>query len=241
VQTLSTGYDGLPQQLSPGVALATASGVHDASTAELAVGLMLASLRGIDDAARDMESARGRHQRRSSLADRRVLVLGAGGIGRAIVDRLAAFEVALTRVASTAREDERGRVHAAGELPSLLPGQDVIVLALPLNPATRGLVDAGFLGAMPEASLLVNVGRGAVVDTDALLAELRRHRLRAALDVVEPEPLPADHPLWGAPGLLLTPHVGGDTTAMRPRAVALLRDQLFRLAARSGVRNLVTR
>lgn len=240
VQTLTTGYDAVAPHLPDGVALATASGVHDAATAELAVGLALASLRGIDDAARDMESATWGHVMRPSLADRRVLVLGTGGIGAAIADRLAPFEVTLTRVASTARDDERGHVHGTDELPALLLHQDVVVLAVPLTAATHHLVDAAFLAAMPEGSLLVNVARGAVVDTDALLGELRRHRLRAALDVVDPEPLPPRHPLWGAPGVLITPHVGGDTTAMRPRAIALLRDQLERLARGEKPRNLVT-
>lgn len=239
VQTLTTGYDAVAPHVPPGVALATASGVHDAATAELAVGLALASLRGIDDAARDMESARWRHVLRPSLADRRVLVVGTGGIGRAVAERLRPFEVALTRVATRARQDDDGHVHGVDELPALLPGHDVVVLAVPLTQRTRHLVDAAFLAAMPDGALLVNVSRGQVVDTGALLAELRRHRLRAALDVVDPEPLPADHPLWGAPGLLLTPHVGGDTTAMRPRALELLRDQVDRLARGEPPRNLV--
>ena len=240
VQTLTTGYDNVLPHLPPGVTLAHASGVHDASTAELAVGLALASLRGIDVAARDLESATWGHVQRPSLADRAVMVIGVGGIGNAISDRLAPFEVRLTRVASTARSDERGPVHGTDELPNLLPQQDVVVLAVPLNDSTHHLVDAAFLAAMAEGALLVNVARGQVVDTAALLAELRRHRLRAALDVVDPEPLPAGHPLWGAPGLLLTPHVGGDTTAMRPRALGLLRDQLARLARGEQLRNLVS-
>jgi phosphoglycerate dehydrogenase-like enzyme len=135
------------------------------------------------------------------------------------------------RVASRARTDERGVIHAVGELPALLPETEVVVVALPLTEATRGLVDAAFLAALPDGALLVNVGRGPLVDTDALLVELQRRRLRAALDVVDPEPLPADHPLWSAPGLLLTPHTGGMTSAMRPRAVALLRRQFDRLAS----------
>jgi phosphoglycerate dehydrogenase-like enzyme len=241
VQTLTTGYDGVPQHVPDGVGLATAAGVHDASTGELAVALLLATLRGIDDAVRDAEAGRWRHLTRRSLADSRVLVLGTGGIGRAVAERLLPFEVTLTRVASTARTDDLGPVHGTDELPALLPEHDVVVLAVPLSPATHHLVDATFLAAMPDGAVLVNVARGPVVDTDALLGELRRHRLRAALDVVDPEPLPEDHPLWGAPGLLLTPHVGGDTTAMRPRALALLHDQLERLASGREPRNLVAR
>lgn len=241
VQTLTTGYDGLPERVPENLTLATAAGIHDASTAELAVGLVLASLRGIDDAVRDGEQGRWRHRQRPSLADRRVLVVGVGGVGAAVADRLAPFEVELTRVASRARDDERGHVHGADELPGLLRLVDVVILVTPLSPSTRGMVDAGFLAAMADGALLVNVGRGPVVDTDALLAELLRGRLRAALDVVDPEPLPPGHPLWGAPGLLLVPHLGGDTTAMRPRALALLTDQLTRLASGDELRNVVQR
>lgn len=239
VQTLVTGVDSVAPHVPDGVALASASGVHDASTAELAVGLALASLRGIDVAARDLREGRWNHQRRPSLADRRVLLLGTGGIGAAIADRLAPFEVTLTRVASRARDDERGHVHAVADLPSLLPEHDVVVLAVPLTEATRNLVDTDFLAAMRPGALLVNVARGGVVETAALLAALEQGRVSAALDVVDPEPLPADHPLWRAPNLLLTPHVGGDTTAMRPRALALLRDQVQRLVAGQPPRNLV--
>ncbi len=241
VQTLTTGYDGVAGHVPDGATLATASGVHDAATAELAVGLVLASLRGIDDAVRDAQQGRWGHLRRPSLADRRVLVIGTGGVGRAIADRLLPFEVILTRVASSPRTDDRGVVHGAESLAELLPEHDVVVLAVPLTGGTRGLVGPEFLAAMPDGALLVNVARGAVVDTDALFAELSSRRLHAALDVVDPEPVPPDHPLWGAPGLLLTPHLGGDTTAMRPRALALLHDQLDRHGRGADPRNVVPR
>ena len=227
VQLLSAGYDNVVPVLPEGVALANAAGVHDDSTAELAVGLALASLRGIDDAARDMTKGEwpGRRVRRS-LADSRVLVVGYGSIGRAIARRLGSFEVSLTAVASRARggDDLVERVHGIDELPGLLPDHDVVVLVVPLTDDTRHLVDDDFLSALADGSLVVNVARGPVVDTDAML----RHagRLSFALDVTDPEPLPADHPLWSAPGVLVTPHVGGVTTAFRPRAVRLLRRQL---------------
>ena len=240
-QTLTTGYDGLAEQVPAHLVLASAAGIHDASTAELAVGLALASLRGVDDAVRDGEAGRWRHRRRPSLADRRVLVVGVGGIGAAVVDRLAPFEVEISRVASRARDDDRGHVHGVEELPALLPQAEIVILVTPLSPSTRGMVDAAFLAAMGDGALLINVGRGPVVDTDALLAELRRGRIRAALDVVDPEPLPQGHPLWGASGLILMPHVGGDTTAMRPRALALLADQLGRLTRGDDLRNVVLR
>lgn len=241
VQTLIAGYDAVVDRVPAGLVLASATGVHDASTAELAVGLVLASLRGIDDAVRDAGLGRWQQRQHLSLADRRVLVVGVGAIGSALVDRLDPFEVEIVRVASRARTDARGRVHGAAELAQLLPTADVVVLVTPLNESTRGLADAQFLAAMPDGALLVNVGRGAVVDTAALLAELRSGRLRAALDVVDPEPLPPEHPLWTAPGLVLTPHVGGLTSAMRPRAHSLLVRQLTRLRSGEPLLNVVPR
>src|SRR3954451_22890918 len=169
------------------------------------------------------------------------LVLGVGGIGSAIISRLRPFEVSITRVGTRARDDENGHVHGVDELSALLPHHDVVVLAAPLTDATRGLVDAGFLAAMPDGALLVNVSRGPVVVTDALLAELSSGRLRAGLDVTDPEPLPPDHPLWRAPNVLISPHVGGDTSAFPPRARALLKDQLERFAAGRDLRNVVPR
>jgi phosphoglycerate dehydrogenase-like enzyme len=235
VQTLTAGYDGIAEQLPPGVPLANAVGVHDASTAELAVGLALAALRGIGTAVRDQERARWAPTVHTSLADRRVLVLGAGGVGTAVAKRLEPFEVVVTRVATSARVDHLsnrfGPVRGVDELPDLLPRHDVVVLACPLTEATRGLLGRRLLAAMPDGALLVNVARGPVVDTDALLDELRSGRLHAALDVVEPEPLPPGHPLWGAPNLVLTPHVGGATTAMVPRARRLVHAQLALLLA----------
>jgi phosphoglycerate dehydrogenase-like enzyme len=242
VQLLSAGYDDVLAQLPDGVALANAAGVHDASTAELAVALTLASLRGIPDfvvAQRD-----GRWLSTGmlpALADRRVLVLGYGSIGRAVTQRLLPFEVEVTAVASRARggDDLVAAVHGVDELPELLPRHDVVVVIVPLSDATRGLVDAEFLAAMPDGALLVNVARGPVVDTAALLAETSSGRLLAALDVTDPEPLPPDHPLWTSPGVLISPHVGGATSAFRPRAVRLLREQLRAYAAGSPLRNLV--
>jgi phosphoglycerate dehydrogenase-like enzyme len=165
-----------------------------------------------------------------------VLLVGYGAIGEAIHDRLRPFEVEVVKVARAAREG----VHAIDELPDLLPDADVVILVVPLTAATRGLVDAGFLSRMKGGALLVNVARGPVVDTDALLAELRSGRITAAVDVVDPEPLPDGHPLWSAPGLLLTPHVGGASSAMWPRAHRLVRDQLARYAAGEPLANVMT-
>jgi phosphoglycerate dehydrogenase-like enzyme len=238
-QTLSAGYEHVLEHVPAGVTLATAAGVHDASTAELAVGLTIAALRGFPDFVRAAASDVWLSGTRASLADRRVLLVGAGSVGSAIADRLAPFEVELTRVATTARDDARGHVHADAELADLLPRHEVVVLACPLTERTRGMVDAAFLALMPDDALLVNVARGGVVVTDALVAELASGRLRAALDVTDPEPLPPGHPLWELPNVLLSPHVGGDTTAFPPRARALLKDQFERFAAGLPLRNVV--
>jgi phosphoglycerate dehydrogenase-like enzyme len=124
-------------------------------------------------------------------------------------------------------------------LPALLPQADVVVVMTPLTPSTRHLVDARFLAAMRDGALLVNVARGGVVDTDALLAEVQRGRLRAALDVTDPEPLPSDHPLWTAPGVLISPHVGGNSSAFLPRAARLVRLQVAKFVAGEPVDNVV--
>lgn len=243
VQLLSAGYDSVLPVLPDGVALANAAGVHDASTAELTLGLILAAQRGIDDAARAMPAGEWPRQRdfRPSLADRRVLIIGYGSVGRAIARRLHPFEVSLTAVASRPRsgDDLVPAVHGIDDLPDLLPEHDVVVVVVPLTESTRGLVDDSFLSALADDSLVVNVARGQVADTDALL----RHagRLRLALDVTDPEPLPQDHPLWTAPGVLITPHVGGVSTAFRPRAVRMLREQLGRLARGEEPMNVVSR
>ena len=239
VQTLTAGYETVLPHVPAGVTLANAKGVHDASTAELTLGLVLASLRGIGQFAVDALEGRWRYRRRPSLADRRVLVVGVGGLGSAIAARLQPFEVSLTRVGTRARVDDHGPVHGVDELARLLPHSDVVILACPLTDATRGLVDAAFLAAMPDGALLVNVARGPVVVTAALLAEVSSGRLTAALDVTDPEPLPPEHPLWRTPGVLVSPHVGGNSTAFEPRARALLRDQLTRYATGEPLRNVV--
>ena len=245
VQTLSAGIDnvlpGLPG-LRPGVQVCNARGVHEASTAELALTLILASLRGIPDFVRGQERGEWLGGFRPALADKNVLIVGYGAIGSAIEDRLVPFEVArVARVARSARTTERGPVHPLTDLPGLLPEADVVVLITPLTETTRGLVGADFLARMKDGALLVNVSRGPVVDTKALLAELESGRITAALDVTDPEPLPAEHPLWRAPGVLISPHVGGPTSAFRPRAERLLVNQLTRFVNREPLVNVILR
>ncbi|GAA2323398.1 2-hydroxyacid dehydrogenase [Streptomyces kunmingensis] len=243
VQTLSAGVDHVQsglKYLRPGVELCNARGVHDASTAELALTLILASLRGIPDFVRGQERGEWRSGFRPALADKNVLIVGYGAIGSAIEDRLVPFEVArVARVARSARTTERGPVHPLTDLPELLPEADVVILVTPLTDETRGLVNADFLARLKDGALLVNVGRGPIVDTKALLAELESGRITAALDVTDPEPLPQEHPLWQAPGVLISPHVGGPTSAFLPRAKRLLAAQLTRFAAGQPLGNVV--
>mgnify|MGYP001424438986 CR=1 FL=1 len=243
LQTLTAGVDDVLENLScvvPGVQVCNARGVHDASTAELALALILASLRGIPDFVTAQPAGRWESGFRPALADRSVLIVGYGAIGAAVEDRLVPFEVArVARVARSARTTERGPVHALADLPALLPDADVVVVTTPLDDSTRGLVNAGFLARMKDGALLVNVSRGPVVDTKALLAELETGRLTAALDVTDPEPLPPDHPLWRAPGVLISPHTGGPTSAFKPRATRLIATQLSRYAAGEPLHNLV--
>lgn len=243
VQTLSAGIDHVEPGLAllpSGVRLCNAKGVHEASTAELTVALILASLRGFPGFVHGQDKEEWRSGFYPALADKSVLIVGHGAIGAAIEDRLEPFECErMARVARSARTTERGPVHTLDDLPALLPEADIVIVSTPLNDSTQGLVDADFLAAMPDGALLVNIARGPVVDTKALLSELESGRLHAALDVTDPEPLPAGHPLWHAPNVLITPHVGGSTSAFMPRAKRLLAGQLTRFAAGEPLANVV--
>jgi len=236
VQTMTAGVDDIRAAIPPGAQLCNGRGIHQTSTAELALTLILSSLRGVPGFVRAQDRGTWQTEVHDSLADKRVLVVGYGDIGAAIEQRLVPFECEVVRVARSPRPG----VHGFDELPRLVPDADVVVLIVPLTDETRGVVDAGFLASMRDGALLVNVARGPVVDTDALLAELRAGRLRAALDVTDPEPLPDGHPLWSAPNLLVTPHVGGASSAMWPRAYAVVRAQLERYAAGEPLQNVMS-
>jgi len=240
VQAQLAGVDAVVRHVPDGVTLCNARGVHDASTAELAMTLLLATLRGIPEFVRAQDDGRWAYSVRPALADRTVLLIGHGSIGEALERRLDGFECDVLRVARQPRRDSRGNdVHGLDDLPWLLPRADAVVLLVPLRDATRGLAGAAFLAAMKDGAVLVNVSRGPVVDTDALLAETKSGRLLAAVDVTDPEPLPANHPLWRSPGVLVSPHVGGASTAMAPRLHALLRTQLTRFATGEPLVNVV--
>jgi len=235
VQLMSAGADVWVGRVPEQVTLCDARGVHNTSTSEWVVAAVLASVRSFVRFAQAQAEQRWDYTVTDELAGKRVLVVGAGAIGSAVRVRLLPFEVEVTMVARTAREG----VHGTDELDALLPEADVVVVLLPLTEATRGFVDAAFLARMRDGALLVNAARGPVADTDALVAELSRGRLRAALDVVDPEPLPPGHPLWTVPGLLLTPHIGGSVHGLLPRAYRLAGEQLRRFAAGQPLENVV--
>jgi phosphoglycerate dehydrogenase-like enzyme len=242
IQIQSAGYEDVLPFVPAGVTLCNAAGVHDASTAELAVGLALASLRRIPEFyAAQQESTWPPVELRDSLADSRVLLLGYGQIGRAIASRLAPVEVQLTAVASRPRPGDElvDWIHGIEELPKLVEHADVLVVVVPLTDATTRLIDADLLARLPDGAVVVNVARGGIVDTDALVAECASGRLRAALDVTDPEPLPQGHPLWTTRGVLITPHIGGATHAMRPRALTLVRRQVEALRDGRVLANVV--
>lgn len=223
VQLVVAGYEHALPFVPQGVHLCNAPGVHDTSTAELAVGLIIAAQRGLDRAERDAATGRWAHGFRAGLADRSVLVIGAGGVARAIQRRLLAFEAHVTLVGQAARPG----VHSVTQLPHLLPDADIVVLAVPLTDTTRGMVDRAFVSQMRTGALLVNMSRGPVVVTSDLVGALHDQRIRAALDVTDPEPLPEDHPLWACPDVIITPHLGGHTSAWPPRIRPLIERQLL--------------
>jgi phosphoglycerate dehydrogenase-like enzyme len=234
VQALSAGVDWLPQ-LPETVTVCDARGVHDIATAEWVMAAVLSALRKIPESIDAQRTGRWVRPPQEELHGSRVLIVGYGSIGAAVEERLAPFGARVDRVARTAREG----VHPIEGIAELLPSADIVVLLLPLTSETSGLVDAAFLEHMRGGALLVNAARGPIVDTDALLEALRDGRVRAALDVTDPEPLPEGHPLWSTPGVLVTAHVGGDTPGFRPRAYKLVGDQLRRYAAGEPLINVV--
>ncbi|CAL8980199.1 Glyoxylate/hydroxypyruvate reductase B [Cellulomonas sp. T2.31MG-18] len=241
VQLPSAGFEHALPHMPAGITLCNGRGVHSTGTAELALALTLAMQRGLPDAVAAQADGRWSSPMLHSLADRRVVVVGAGSVGAAVVARLRPFEVDVVQVGRRARDTADGHVHAVTELPDLVADADVVILVVPLDASTHHLVDADLLARMKDGALLVNLARGKVVDTDALLAELSAGRLRAALDVTDPEPLPPDHPLWHAPNVLITAHQGGNTDATDPRVAAVVRRMIEDLLAGREPQNVVAR
>lgn len=235
VQLTSAGVEDMVGRIPAGVTLCDARGVHGSAVAELAVLMILALQRRLPHFLDAQRHGRWEPAQADDLRDKQVLIVGAGDLGEQTACRLRSFDAVPTLVARSARDG----VHAMTELPDLLPAADIVVLTLPLTASTEGMVDAGFLARMPDGAALINLARGRIVDTDALLAELEAGRLRAGLDVVEPEPLPSGHALWSAPNLILTPHAAGDIRQSGPRAFALVNDQLRRYCAGEPLINVV--
>ena len=230
VQSFSAGVDSLLPLIPPGVVLCSAAGVHDASVSEWVVAVILAMQRRLPeflDLQRRAEWNRTASEGLNDLDGQTVLVVGYGSIGRALAARLAPFGARVVGIARRPRED----AHSTEALPQLLPEADVVVNLLPLIPETEKFVGSQFLSQMKAGSLLVNAGRGRTVDTEALLDALNAGRIRAALDVTDPEPLPADHPLWRAPNVLITPHIAGSVTGWDTRAYRFAGEQIRRYAA----------
>jgi phosphoglycerate dehydrogenase-like enzyme len=241
VQLMSAGADHVLRYVPPWVTLCNARGAHTPATAEWAAGAIIAAQRQFPRFAVAQHEGRWDTAYSQSVFGKHVLIVGYGSIGAAVERRLAGWDVTFERVARTARPAGDGTPAVLGldDLPSALPRADVVVILVPVTGETRGMVDATFLKLMKDGALLVNAARGAIVDTGALLAELTAGRLRAALDVTDPEPLPAGHPLWTAPGLLLTPHVGGAIGQARGRAYEVIARQLARFAAGQPLQNVI--
>jgi phosphoglycerate dehydrogenase-like enzyme len=237
IQTTSAGVDWLIGRVPEHVIVCNARGVYDAPLAEWVVGAILATLRGLVES----RDAQTRHAwdaiEPPELSGRRVVILGLGSIGTAIADRLRPFGVDVVGVGRAARDGVCG----LAELDEVLPGAEILVNMLPLTSETRGLLDARRLSFLPDGALVVNGGRGRTIETAALVAELQSGRIRAALDVTDPEPLPPDHPLWELPNVLITPHMAGDSPGSTIRAFQLAGDQIRRFAAGEPLVNEVAR
>ncbi|MCP2255838.1 Phosphoglycerate dehydrogenase [Prauserella aidingensis] len=235
IQLRSAGAEEWVDVVPPGVLLSTCRGAHGGSTAEWAVATLLSLYRELPDFQAAHADGEWRPHGTDTLQGKRAVIVGAGDVGRQLERRLTPFDVRVTMVGMTAREGVRG----VDETPSLLPDADIVVLLVPLTSRTRGMVDAGFLAAMPDGGVLVNAARGPVVDTDALLGELATRRLRAILDVTDPEPLPEGHPLWTAPNVTITPHTGGFVNGRLARSYTVVAKELERYAGGELPENLV--
>ena len=257
VQALSAGIDAMVDHIPAGATLCDGQGIHDIPVAEWVVGAVLSSLKywQLYEDVRRRELWKGRFEAEDlylslhpgekklfppvlgeDLADKHVLIVGYGAIGAAIEKRLAAFDVTFSRVSRRAREG----VAAISDLDALLPDADIVIVIVPLTPDTHGMFDAARIAKMKQGALLVNAARGPVVETSALLAALQAYKIRAAIDVVDPEPLPEGHPLWKAPNLFITPHVGGGSPRFLQRAFKLAGEQVGRYLAGEPLLNVVS-
>jgi phosphoglycerate dehydrogenase-like enzyme len=237
VQVKSAGVDWVEARVPPQATLCNARGARDAPVAEWVVAAILASWKLLPRFQRQQEEARWEHALPGELQGRRALIVGYGSIGRAVEERLRPFGVEVERVARRARPG----VEPVERMPELLPAADIVILLTPATAATAGLFGEAALAAMKPGALLVNAARGAVVDTAALCEAVAAGRIRAALDVTDPEPLPSDHPLWRLPGVIVTPHVAGDGEAAERRVYRLVAEQIRRLLGGEPLLNVIER
>ena len=235
LQMPNAGYDDAMEFVREGMTLCNGRSIHDDSTAELAVGLTIASLRGFPDFVRNQDKSSWVHVKNKSINDRRIGIIGFGSIGSTIAKMLSGFSVEIVPFTQSGRDNTT----AISDLDKHLPTLDVVILILPLTAESKHLFNAKRLSLMKDGALLVNVARGPIVDTDALVKELNSGRITAAVDVTDPEPLPSDHPLWRAKGVLISPHVGGNTTAFEKRARKLIESQLNLLAEGKPLNNVI--
>ena len=235
LQVPNAGYDDALEFLRPGIALCNGRGIHDDSTAELAVGLTIASLRGFATFVRDQDKGEWVNKNYESINDRKIGIVGFGSIGSTIARMLSGFSVEIVAFTQSGRDN----TNAITDLDKHLPTLDVVILILPLTKESKHLFDARRLALMKDGALLVNVASGPIVDTQALIKELNSGRITAGLDVTDPEPLPKDHPLWKAKGVLISPHVGGNSSAFEKRARKLIESQLNLLVQGKPLNNVI--
>jgi phosphoglycerate dehydrogenase-like enzyme len=236
LQVPNAGYEAAVPYIREGITLCNAQGVHNASTAELAVGMAIAMRRGFTYFLRKQQIGEWSHERMGSLNDSKIAIIGAGSIGQTLVSYLTPYEVEITTFSRSGGNNSQ----LMTRLDELLPTFDIVILILPLNAESEHLMNARRLVLLKDGAVLVNVARGRVVDTDALVAELQSGRISAALDVTDPEPLPSDHPLWGLENVLITPHVGGDSQAFEKRGKRFIEAQLQRVADGLDPLNIIT-
>jgi phosphoglycerate dehydrogenase-like enzyme len=258
VISMLAGTEWIPPLVGPHVTICNARGAHNVATAEWVVAAILAVLKYFP-LYLDIQHA-GIWKRRfeaseyyakinadarpiyppvllEELAGKTVLLVGYGEIGKEIERMLVPFRVNLLRVARSARKAPE--VYPVSELDTILPRVDVVVLILPSTPDNRWLIDRAQLALMPQGALLVNAARGPIVNTDALVEALNASRVRAALDVTDPEPLPEGHPLWSCPNLLITPHIGASSPQFSPNALRTAAEELRRYMRGEPLRNVV--
>jgi phosphoglycerate dehydrogenase-like enzyme len=236
-QLPNAGYDDALEYLQPNMVICNARGVHDASTAELAIGLAIAARRVFADFMTAQQEGKWLHSRYHSFNDSNIAIIGNGSIGQTIKRYLQPFDVTIT---AYSRSGSDGSLKIS-ELDNHISEYDIIFLILPLTDESKNLFDEKRLFAMKEGATLVNVARGPIVNTEALIKVLNEGRISAGIDVTDPEPLPQDHPLWKAKNLIITPHVGGDSRAFEPRGMKLVEEQLIRLSKNEKLINVVAR